>query len=356
MRIFMIRVLMCGPDATSGGVATHNKCLTEQLKKLGVVVISHSFSGSSFNKMYQRTFGLLFKSVNKQHEYDIIHVQCSAGIGSFPAAITGAFISILLRKRFIFTYHNSKIKRNILFKFCLKNADRLILVSQFQKDLIKQEYPEYLFKALCIPNGFNNRYFFSQNQKDCKERIKLPKDTKVVLTVGNLYEIKGHRYFIDAIGKITSTKKDIIGVIVGSGPLERKLRDQIHRLGLEKYILMIRETLHQDISLWMNASDIFIFPSLSESFGIVQIEALACGKPIVATRNGGSEGIIISDQYGFLVEPQNSNDLAEKIFLALDMEWDREAILAYADRFTWDKIAKETMRVYKQISRIQHDR
>jgi glycosyltransferase involved in cell wall biosynthesis len=106
---------------------------------------------------------------------------------------------------------------------------------------------------------------------------------------------------------------------------------------------------HDEIPLWMNACDVFVLPSVRESFGVVQIEAMACGKPVVATLNGGSEEVIISDDYGLLVEPGDPDDLAEKILVALDREWDREEILTYVERFMWENIAEETMGVYTQI-------
>jgi len=81
----------------------------------------------------------------------------------------------------------------------------------------------------------------------------------------------------------------------------------------------------------MNACDLFVLPSLLESFGVVQIEALACGKPVVATRNGGSEEVISSDDYGLLVDPANPNELREKIIEAPDKDWDREKIFVYVD-------------------------
>jgi glycosyltransferase involved in cell wall biosynthesis len=89
---------------------------------------------------------------------------------------------------------------------------------------------------------------------------------------------------------------------------------------------------------------------LRESFGVVQIEAMACGKPVVATYNGGSEEIIISEDYGLLCEPANPKELAEKILIALDKEWDGEKILRYAERFRWKNIAKEILEVYKDVS------
>jgi glycosyltransferase involved in cell wall biosynthesis len=101
----------------------------------------------------------------------------------------------------------------------------------------------------------------------------------------------------------------------------------------------------------MNACDLFVLPSISESFGVVQIEALACGKPVVATRNGGSEEVITSDDYGLLVDPANPNELREKIIEAPDKDWDSEKILVYAKRFTWENIAKEIIALYEEVLR-----
>jgi glycosyltransferase involved in cell wall biosynthesis len=103
------------------------------------------------------------------------------------------------------------------------------------------------------------------------------------------------------------------------------------------------------LPIWMNACDVFVLPSLSESFGIVQIEAMACGKPAVATYNGGSEEIITSEDYGLLCEPANQKELAEKILIALDKEWVYKKILGYAERFSWENIAKEVQEVYNTV-------
>jgi len=120
-------------------------------------------------------------------------------------------------------------------------------------------------------------------------------------------------------------------------------------LGLGERVKLLGSVPGDQLTLWMNACDLFVLPSLSESFGIVQLEALACGRPVVATRNGGSEEVVISDDYGLLVDPADPEGLAEKILVALDREWDREAILAYAERYTWENIAKEIIKIYRSL-------
>ena len=344
----MIRVLFCGPDSESGGVANHTVSLAGSLSRLGVKIIWHKFKGSNTSKFYSRTVGMLIQSLTRRKEYDIIHVQCSAGFGSFPSAVTGALASSLLKKKFIFTYHNSKILYPRLFKLCLRRADTIFLVSQLQKDLIQKRYPVLVHKVQIIPNGFDQSKFYVKDQRECRMSLGLPTDKKIILTVGNLLTVKGHRYLIEAMEVIRSKRGDVICAIIGTGNLRQKLDDQIAQLNLRNEVILTGGRPHDEIPLWMNACDLFVLPSLRESFGVVQIEAMACGKPVVATRNGGSEEVVISDKYGLLVEPADPEDLAEKILIALDREWDREEILTYAERFTWEHVTREIVDVYLQ--------
>ncbi len=226
-----------------------------------------------------------------------------------------------------------------------KNADALIRVNQKDVNLL-EEFNENVFH---VPNGFNPRKFYAMELSKAREILKLPKDRKIIFTFSNLIERKGFQYLITSINEIIKTRKDILCFIGGSGQMKRKLEAQIQNLELQKHVKLIGYVLDDRINYWMNAADLFVLPSLSESFGIVQIEAIACGKPVVATKNGGSEEIIISGDYGFLCEPANSKDLAEKILIALDKEWDREKILNYAQQFLWESVAKETINIYEGI-------
>lgn len=346
---------MCGPDATSGGVATHTKNLIEELEKLGVIVISHSIHGPLCYKLYQRTIGLFCKVMNKREEYDLIHIQASGGLFSFLSAITGAISSKIFQKRLLITFHHSETQKFVadykhIFKFVLNRSDTLILVSDKQKKAIDTIFGDVSEKLIVIPNGFKDSLFYSMDTDECRARLRLPLEKTIIFNISNLIESKGHTYLLSAIPDVIAVYDNCLFYIAGKGYFADALTAQVNNLGLQSNVTFLGWIPDEQVPVWMNACDIFVLPSLAESFGIVQIEALACGKPVVATRNGGSEEIIISDVYGLLVEPADPDDLAEKILVALDREWDREAILAYAERFTWERIAEETILLYQSIN------
>ena len=124
----------------------------------------------------------------------------------------------------------------------------------------------------------------------------------------------------------------------------------VFHLAAQIRVKLVGGRAHDEIPIWMNACDLFVLPSLRESFGVVQIEAMACGRPIVATYNGGSEEIITSADYGLLCEPASPEELVEKILIALDKEWDYENIRNYAEMFRWENIAKEILEIYMAVT------
>jgi len=99
----------------------------------------------------------------------------------------------------------------------------------------------------------------------------------------------------------------------------------------------------------MNSCDLFVLPSLNEGNPTVMFECLGCGKPFIGTKVGGIPEIIVSDDYGLLAEPTNSERLAETILLALDKNWDTTKIKAYSAQFTWAEIGKNIVDIYKTL-------
>ena len=226
-----------------------------------------------------------------------------------------------------------------------ENANVLIRVNKKDVSLLKK----FNHNVYAIPNGFNPQRLPFIDRNAARDVLGIPHEVRVLFSLGNLIERKGFQYLINAMKDVINQRNDVICFIGGGGPLKNKLEKIINKAGLVEHVKLIGKVPDDKLKYWMNAADLFVFPSLSESFGIVVLEALAVGTPVVATTNGGSEEIIISEEYGMLCLPKDPECLAEKILIALEKKWDREKIRNYAGGFTWNKIVKNIITIYTNI-------
>lgn len=231
-------------------------------------------------------------------------------------------------------------------KEVLDRSDRIITVSRSNLDCIHTVGTK---TPVCvIPNGFRGDIFFLMDKQSCREKLGLPQDRKIILTIGNLVEEKGQKHLVSAMAYIIKKRPDIFCVIIGRGALKKDLQYQITSLGLDACVTLAGGRSHSEIPLWLNACDLFVFPSIRESFGVVQIEAMACGKPVVATQNGGSEEII-TPIVGILVNSGNAEILADGIASAFTASWDEKAIHDYALAYSWEHLSGRIQQIYEQL-------
>lgn len=306
---------------------------------------------SQYKKLGERHFKAVEKAINKNNiKFDLVHSHFI-----WSSGYVGAKLKEKYGVPFIVTAHGYDVydlpfrdeEWREKIEYVLNTADCVITVSNSNLECIEKLNVETPVKVL--PNGFRNDLFYPRDSNECKKTLNLPFDKKIILTVGNLVEIKGHKYLIEAMQKIVKRRKDVLCIIVGGGELKGKLERQIRKAGLKDHVKLVGGRPHDEVPIWMNACNLFVLPSLRESFGVVQIEAMACGKPVVATYNGGSEEIITSEDYGLLCEPANPDELAEKILIALDKEWDGDKIRGYAEQFRWENITEEMLKIYKKF-------
>jgi len=281
-----------------------------------------------------------------QLQFDIIHAHFT-----WPSGYIGVRLKEKYGKPVITTIHENgdwfdqEVEMDHpLINIAWSGADALIRVNRKDVPVLKR-YNEQVYS---IPNGFSPA-FHPIDTNIARERLGLPEDAKIIFSLGHLIKRKGFNYLIDAMEQVCNQRDDVLCFIGGAGPEGGNFQGQIGRLRLGEKVRLLGSVPGDILPLWMNTGDFFVLPSLSESFGVVQIEAMACGKPVVATRNRGSEEVIISEEHGLLVEPADSDDLARKILMALDREWDQVMILTYAEQFTWANIAEEILGVYSKL-------
>jgi glycosyltransferase involved in cell wall biosynthesis len=233
-------------------------------------------------------------------------------------------------------------------KYVFNEADRIITVCKFNAERL-QAFGVAVEKIRIIPNGFDEKMFSQIPSEKARNKIGLPVTRKILLAVGSLVAAKGHYSLIDAMSIILKKRKDVMLVIVGDGPLANKLRRRAYVLGIEHNVLLVGRKNHQEIPTWMNASDLFVLPSIEEGFPTVIPEAMACGKPVIASKVGGIPEILSDPSLGVLVNPMDRTEIAESILDALEKKWDSQEIIEHAKKYTWHSLSRQIWNVYSEI-------
>jgi len=191
-------------------------------------------------------------------------------------------------------------------------AKSLIYPSEMARDLLSKLSNENQPSEV-ISNGINLKEFKPAETGDFHERFKIPADKIKLLFVGRLFPEKSIHTLIEAVPHIIKKYENAHIMIVGGGYLKSKLENLARNLGINEHVTFLGLVSEEDKILAYNASDIFVLPSLAELEGMVVLEAMACGKPIIIANSESSASKYFVNGNGFLFESQNPIDLAEKI-------------------------------------------
>ncbi len=296
---------------------------------------------------------VIFLIRNRDHirKTEIIHAY-----GIIPDGFCAVILSKFVKKPVVLTILGGELYNNIqklflrgIMSYTLGKSSHIICVSEMLKDTALGVRGRINDRISVIPNGVNTTLFRPLPLKKIRRKLGLPLDKKIILSVGNLSPLKGHKYLIEATRLVLKKRQDITIVIVGSGVKEGKLKQLAVRLGLAETIIFVGQKKHEEVPAWMNTCNLFVLPSIKESFGVVIIEAMACGKPVVASRVGGVPEIISRDDLGILVEPANPESLSKAILSALERKWLAELIRDYSRQYSWINISKRIQEVYSTV-------
>ncbi len=363
-----------------GGIETTITNLSEGLVKdhgVNVQVLTCN-SQRSFKKVrknlngvdviYLPTFGFVaslpisipYLTSLKQLKGDILHVH-----EPFPWADLSYIFSSRIRKNFshlVVSWHSDIVRqkwalsfyRPYIHKF-LKMANK-ILVSNSNLVENSEYLPNYKSKCEVIPLGAKLDWVTdSMNRLNQVKQIKIDYGSPLILFVGRLVYYKGIQYLIDAINQVANVSL----VIIGSGPLKKELINQIQTLNLEKRVHILPEVDEETLHSHYEACDIFVLPSVekSETYGIVQIEAMACGKPVICTElKTGTTFINQHGTTGLVVPPRDSKSLAEAIKKLLSDHELRNKFGCNAKQralseFNTELMVERTFNVYEELLR-----
>lgn len=254
----------------------------------------------------------------KQEKPRIVHTHTSkAGIlGRLAARIAGVPVIIHTPHGHVFYGYFGKGKTAfyiLLEKLAARITDKIITLTEREK----REHVEFLRiseeKLTVIHSGVDMRKFppSSVDPGETKRKTGIPVGACVVGAVGRLTAVKGHIHLLAAAAKVIAARSDTVFILLGDGELKSELAEAANKLGIKEKVRFLG--WRSDVADIMSAFDIFVFPSLNEGMGKVLVEAMAAGKPIIASDVCGVADLITHGKNGLLVPPADPQALADGI-------------------------------------------
>jgi glycosyltransferase involved in cell wall biosynthesis len=291
------------------------------------------------------------RNVQKDFDFDLIDAHYVYPDG-FAAVLLGKFLKkpvvVSARGTDINLYTKLPLIKRLI-SYTLRKANSVISVCQALKnEMVKIGVEDK--KISVIPNGVDPKKFFPTKKEVAREKLSLPLNKKILLSVGALIPRKGFELLIGAISLLKDdfNENELLLAIVGEGDFRRHLEGKIDALGLGSKVKLIGAVRHCQLSLWYNAADLFCLASDREGWPNVLFESLACGTPVVATKVWGIPEILRSEKLGILVE-RDPDEIAKGILKGLKKDWDYSHIVEYAQENTWHKVAK---RVFTEFTKV----
>jgi glycosyltransferase involved in cell wall biosynthesis len=295
---------------------------------------------------------VFFLTSRRPQEVDIVHFPIGGGVVGY-------------RGKFVLTMHDLmhyksrglvKLRRYLLWRvWCkanLKRAARIITVSEHVKKEILREFQVRSESVRVIPNGVDRRFRPCPGTREFRDKYQLPQ--RYILFVGQTSTNKNLRRAIDAVKLARDAwKLDHRFIVAGlPGEDDAVLRRYVNSNRLQDVVAFMGYVADDDLpQLYANA-ELFLFPSVSEGFGIPPLEAMRCGVPVVAANASGMPDVL--GDAPIWVDPFSVESIAEGIATALlDKDARSGAItrgLSRAEQFTWEKMASETVKVYREAA------
>lgn len=280
------------------------------------------------------------------------------------AGLTGVLLSKVLDKPLVLVMYGAEVfvlQDNPILKFIISQADHVIGISQYTLDqTLEVQQPKAY--SLIPPGVDTDRFQRARDTADVREKLSrqgIDFSFPLVFALGKFIERKGFAHLIDAIA-LLQEKYPVQLMIGGRGPLKGALRSQASDLGLSDRVIFLDYIPDDELPAYYTIADVFVSPSIvdsqgdTEGLGMVLLEALACETPCVASRVGGIVDIIQDGMNGFLAEPKNSRQLADKVYQLLSdndlrQQMGRQGRMFVENCFSWQAKASEILQVYRSV-------
>jgi glycosyltransferase involved in cell wall biosynthesis len=215
-----------------------------------------------------------------------------------PARFTGAVAAVLAR-----------IERRALHR-----ANRIVVLSEFSRQILEKNHGRLSPQIVIIPGGVDLEQFRpATDRMAVRDKLDLPRDVPLLVTIRDLEQRMGVENMLTALVDLNKGRR-IFCVIGGSGPLRPFLEERAAQLGVSDRVRFAGHIPEKELPLYYQAADVFVLPTLShEGFGLVTVEALACGTPVAATPAGATPEILAPLDDRLLAEDTSAKSIASTV-------------------------------------------
>lgn len=252
-------------------------------------------------------------------------------------------------------------------KQVLARANRIVVATLAELTQLRFLYKADDKRMVVIPPGVDVSHFYPIPSDEAKMFIGLKPDDRMILFVGRIEPLKGVDTLIQAMSHLQMRESDgkpmhlaIIGGDPGASPEEMntemaRLKKLCADLGLDQSVVFLGMRDQAKLPYYYSAAEVVVMPSHYESFGMVALEAMACGTPVIASEVGGLAYLMRDGETGFTIPDQEPEALGEKISLLLSdrdlrTTMSRRAV-EYAQDYAWEKVAKQIVGVYEGLAK-----
>jgi len=238
-----------------------------------------------------------------------------------------------------------------------READRVVVASRDEQQLLVRLYGAEAGRITVVPCGVNLELFQPIAMDDARRQLGLRDDDRILLFVGRIEPLKGVDILLGAAAQLEATS-DCFVIVVGCESSAKDgemahLRSLASQLGIAERVSFLGAVDHERLPLFYSAADVCVVPSFYESFGLVALEAMACGTPVVASRVGGLAGTVRDGETGYLIPWRCPEPFAERLELLLGNEELRRAMGQSAreavGRYRWGNVAEAVVSIYREL-------
>lgn len=251
--------------------------------------------------------------------------------------------------------------RNWVERANLRSSNRVVVLSKYFRKEIEERFRVASDRIDLIPGGVDmDRFRPPANKQEARRRLGWDTGKKVILSVRRLAPRMGLDLLIRSMPAVVSRYPDALLFVGGSGPEKERLSILIEEIGMGEHVRLLGFIPDRDLAAHYQAADLFVLPTVAlEGFGLVTLEALSSGLPVIGSAVGATPEILGPLSSDLLVDPVNPKNLSSAIvrFFATDLnrQLTADRLRKYVeDNYSWDRHVEGTLQVYRQALQAAH--